>query len=63
MIVEISLFVEIPQVIGCLISTIMGRAAMQLGQSGRNGHARIRREGGERQPQIHSGIALRNSGR
>jgi hypothetical protein len=42
----ISLFAEIKQVIGCKVSVIMGRAAVPLGQSGRNGHTRARCDGG-----------------
>jgi hypothetical protein len=47
----ISLFVEYLQLISCGISMIMGQAAVPPGQSGRNGRARARREGGERSSQ------------
>jgi hypothetical protein len=34
---RISVFMEIPQLIGCFLSVIMGRGAIPSGQSGRNG--------------------------
>ena len=37
---RISVFAEIPQLISCQNSVIMGRAAVPSEQSGRNGHAR-----------------------
>jgi hypothetical protein len=45
-IVRISVFVEIKQQISCGITTIMVRAAMPTGQTGRNGHARPGAEAG-----------------
>ena len=36
------LFVEIPQLISCRITTIMDPAAVPPGQPGQNGHARAR---------------------
>jgi hypothetical protein len=44
----ISLFVEIKQVISCKVSVIMVRAAVPPGQSGQNGHTRVRYAIGER---------------
>ena len=46
MIARIFVFMEIPQQIGCGISTIMGRAAGLSRQSGQNRHMRAAAEAG-----------------
>jgi len=51
MIARIFVFVEIPQQIGCGISTIMGRAAGLSRQSGQNRHVRTAAEAGAPEPE------------
>jgi hypothetical protein len=67
MIVRIPLFVEIPQVIGCFISAIMGRSwagpRCRWDNPGGTGTPGSGAKAGSASRKFHSGIALRNSGR